>query len=54
MSNRTANLALVEPLTDAGQTRSAGFYPRHLVLWGTLAFCLSTWGVVILAVTHLA
>ena len=54
MSNRAAKFALVEPLTDAGHLRSEEHYPHHLVLWGVLAFCLSVWAIVILAVAHYA
>jgi len=42
--------ALAEPQAGAGRARAAD--PRQLVLWGALAFCLSVWAIVILAVTH--
>ena len=54
MSNRAANLALIEPVIEAHPVRSDEHYPRHLVMWGVLAFCLSSWAVVILAVAQLA
>ena len=50
MSSRTAKLALVEP----GPLRADDHYPRALVMWSVLAFCLSSWAVIILAVTHYA
>lgn len=53
MSYRAAKWALVEPLIVADPKRTEERYPLQLVLWGTLAFCLSVWAVVILAVTHL-
>jgi hypothetical protein len=54
MSNRAAKLILIEPLIVADRMRRQDPYPRHFVLWGVLAFCLSSWAVVILAVTRLA
>ena len=52
MSNRAAKLAVIEPLI--GAVRTEEHYPPRLVLWGVLAFCLSVWAIVILAVTHYA
>ena len=54
MSNRAANLTLVDTLTDTRPRRNATVLPGHLILWGALVFCLSVWGAVILAVTHIA
>ena len=52
MSNRAAKWAI--PLNSADPRRTDEHYPRHLVLWSVLAFCLSAWAVVILAVTRFA
>jgi len=54
MSHRAANLSLVEPLIAAARLRTEAHYPPQLVLWGALAFCLSVWGVVIVAVARYA
>ena len=37
---------------DADQAATEAHYPRALVMWGVLAFCLSAWGIVILAVAQ--
>jgi len=52
MSSRTANLSLVEP--GAGSLRADDHYPRALVMWSVLAFSLSAWAIVILAVARFA
>ncbi|HKU55190.1 MAG TPA: hypothetical protein VJP60_07480 [Rhizomicrobium sp.] len=52
MSNRTAKLTLVEPLTDTDPMTAQDHYPRHLVISGVLAFCLSVWTIIILAIAH--
>jgi hypothetical protein len=54
MSNSAAKLALVEPVGVYDRTHTEQHYPRSQVWWSALAFCLSIWGVVILAVTHYA
>lgn len=54
MSNRAAKLAFVEPQNGTGHIQTQEHYPRHLVMWGALTFCLSSWAVVILAVARLA
>ena len=51
MSNR--KFALVEPLTDLNPMTAEERYPRYLVISGVLAFCLTVWAIVILAVTRL-
>jgi hypothetical protein len=50
MSNRTAKLSLVEP--HAGPLRAGDHYPRALVMWSVLAFSLSSWAVIVLAVAN--
>ena len=52
MSNRTAKLTLVEPLTDAAPMTAQDYYPRHLVVSGVLTFCLTVWTIIILAIAH--
>ena len=47
MSNR--KFALVEPRPG----RTEEHYPRYLVISCVLAFCLTVWAIVILAVTRL-
>ena len=51
MPNAAAKLSLVEPA--AHQITMDEHYPRVLVMWCTLVFCLGAWGVVIFAVRHL-
>ena len=51
MSNR--KFALVEPLTDLNHMTAEERYPRYLVISCVLAFCLTVWAIVILAVTRL-
>ena len=50
MSNSAAKLSLVEP--GAGPLRADDHYPRALVMWSVLAFSLSAWAMVVLAITH--
>jgi len=47
----TAKLKLVQP--QAAYCTADDHYPRHVVIPGVLAFCLTAWALVILAVTHL-
>jgi hypothetical protein len=48
-----AKLSLVQPAFDADRmTADDEHYPRVLVMWGTLAFCLSAWAIVIIAVAQ--
>ena len=47
-----SNLKLVEPLIHAGHGTAQEHYPRYVVIPSVLAFCLASWALVILAVTH--
>ncbi len=53
MSRRAANLSLIVPDAVPTVTESEApvqHYPRVVVTWCTLAFCLSVWGMILLAV----
>lgn len=50
MSHPAANLSLAPPVAD--HETAAEQYPRVLVMWCTLAFCMSAWGIVIFSVRH--
>ena len=50
MSHPAAKSSLAAP--DADHAAMQAHYPRALVMWGVLAFCLSAWGIVILAVAQ--
>ena len=50
MSHPAANLSLAVPVADHETTGE--HYSRVLVMWCTLAFCMSAWGIVIFAVRH--
>ena len=56
MSHRAADLSVVQTLVqapvNAGFVRGEARYPRQLVLWGLLSFCLSAWTGVAVAVAH--
>jgi hypothetical protein len=52
MPNSAVKLSLVEPALDADRMTMDEHYPRVLVMWCTLAFCMSAWGIVIFAVRN--
>ena len=52
MPNRTAKLTLIEPMIAADPVSTSEHYPRAFVMWGTLAFCLSVWAMLVYAVRH--
>lgn len=59
MSHRAAKLSLVMPDTaihaapDAETAKPVQHYPRVVVTWCTLAFCLSFWAMILLAVEQI-
>jgi hypothetical protein len=54
MPRRAANFSLVPPLPVADPVPSREHYPRWIVLWSLLAFCLSAWTGIVLAVARFA
>ena len=52
MPNSAAKLSLAPPALDADHMTAGEHYPRVLVMWCTLAFCMSAWGIVIFAVRN--
>jgi hypothetical protein len=54
MPQRAAKLSLIQSPPVADPVRSGEHYPRVLVMWGVLAFCLSAWTGIVLAVAHFA
>ncbi len=50
MSHPAAKLSLAAPALDDGHATAA--FPRARVLWAVLVFCLSSWSIVIFAVTR--
>jgi hypothetical protein len=52
MSSRATKLTLAMPMIEAAPMRRDEHYSPPIVIWGTLAFCLTVWGIVVVAVTQ--